>query len=381
MNEDGNHWHEQRSFCMRQLKNIGYGKSKMEFEIQNALFELCDEIERMEGKSFWPGEDLLAQSVINILWTFTTGMKISRNDPRLLKFLNLLHKRSKLFDMSGGTLSQFPILRFLAPEKSGYTLIKNLNQEFYNFFMEIVNEHIETFSEDKSSDDLIYAFLSEMQLREKDQSSTFQLRQLVMIILDIFIAGSQTTSTTIDLALMMMIVRPDIKQKCVEEISANLKNGEDLNYANRFKFNYIQAFLLEVQRFFHIIPITGPRRVLKTCNLGGYEIPRNTTVLIGLKSVHMDEEFWKEPEVFKVERFLDENSNFIKSERVLSFGAGRRKCLGDQLAKACIFTFFVGIVQAFELKSDSKFPPSLDLLPGITLSPKKYKIIFSKRKI
>lgn len=353
----------------------------MELEIQHELLELLDEIEAKKGNSFWPGEDFLAQSVINVLWTFTTGKRISRNDPRLLKFINLLYKRSKLFDMSGGTLSQFPILRFIAPEKSGYKLIKNLNQEFYNFFMEIIDEHIENFNEDKSNDDLIYAYLSEMKLRENDKSSTFQLKQLVMVILDIFIAGSQTTSITIDLALMMMIIRTDVKQKCLEEITSQLKHGEVPNFANRFQFNYIQAFLLEVQRFFHIAPITGPRRVLKTCKLGQYQLPSNSTVLIGMKSVLMDEEYWKDPEVFRVERFLDENNNFLKSERVLTFGAGRRKCLGDQLAKACIFTFFVGILQNFDLELDSEFPPSVNLLPGITLSPRKYKVIFNKRNL
>lgn len=351
----------------------------MEIQIQDELKELLDVIGKTDGEPLWPGKKILPPSVINILWTFTTGKRIERDNPRLIRFLDLLQKRSKAFDMSGGILSQMPWLRFVAPERTGYSLIQNLNSEFHAFFMEIVKEHLETYSDDKASDDLIYAFIREMKLQDTDLTTTFTLNQLIMIILDIFIAGSQTTSITIDLALMITLMRPDLQEKCQKEIHNALGVDGTPDYTSRTKMPFVEAMLLEVQRFFHIVPISGPRRVLKTCELNGYTIPKNTTVLIGLRSVHMDEEFWKDPEVFRPERFLDESANLKNPERLLPFGAGRRKCLGDQLAKACIFTFYVGILQSFKLKAFENEPPSLDLLPGITLSPKPYKVIFEKR--
>lgn len=351
----------------------------MEVQIQSELKELLDIIGKTEGEPLWPGKQILPPSVINILWMFTTGKKIERNNPRLLRFLDLLQKRSKAFDMSGGILSQMPWLRFVAPERTGYSLIQNLNAEFHAFFMEIVEEHMETYSEEKANDDLIYAFIKEMKSQENDLTTTFTLNQLIMVILDIFIAGSQTTAITIDFALMITLMRPDLQEKCQEEIQHVLGVNETPNYASRSKMPFVEATLLEVQRFFNVVPISGPRRVLKTCELHGYTIPKNTTVLIGLRSVHMDSEFWKDPEVFRPERFLDESGVLKNPERLLPFGAGRRKCLGDQLAKACIFTFYVGILQNFKLKEFENERPSLDLLPGITLSPKPYKLIFEKR--
>jgi cytochrome P450 len=351
----------------------------MELQIQNELKELLELIESIGNKPLWPGSELLPPSVINILWTFTTGKRIARNDARLIKFLNLLQKRSKAFDMSGGILSQMPFLRFFAPEKTGYSLIKNLNREFHAFFMEIVNEHLETYSEEKANDDLIYAFIKEMKAQDGNDASNFTLNQLIMIILDIFIAGSQTTSITIDLALMITLMRPELQEKVYKEIFSVLGTDGVPNYAERAQMPFVEALLLEVQRFFHIVPLSGPRRVLRNCELGGFSIPKNTTVLIGLRSVHMDVDFWKDPFEFRPERFLDENMKIKNLERLLSFGAGRRKCLGDALAKACIFTFYVGIIQKFKLKPFEKEFPSLELLPGITLSPKPYKVVFEKR--
>ena len=84
----------------------------MEIQIKKELKELIDLIGQTEDP-LWPGKHLLPPSVINVLWTFTTGKRISRNNPRLIRFLDLLQKRSKAFDMSGGILSQMPWLRFV----------------------------------------------------------------------------------------------------------------------------------------------------------------------------------------------------------------------------------------------------------------------------
>lgn len=191
---DGAYWNEQRSFVVRQLRHVGYGKTKMETQIQSELKELVELIGKSGNEPIWPGKSVLPPSVINILWMFTTGRRIERDNPRLVNFLNLLQKRSKAFDMAGGTLSQMPWLRFVAPEKSGYALIKNLNEDFFSFFMEIIEEHLETYSDGKAGDDLIYAFIHEMKSQELNEKTTFTLTQLVMVILDIFIAGSQTTA-------------------------------------------------------------------------------------------------------------------------------------------------------------------------------------------
>lgn len=124
-----------------------------------------------------------------------------------------------------------------------------------------------------------------MKLNENLSNTTsFTLDQLIMIILDIFIAGSQTTSITIDLALMITLMRPDLQERLYKEINDVLGPDGVPTYSQRSKMPLIEAMLLEVQRFFHIVPISGPRRVMKTCQLDGYTIPKNTTILIGLRS-------------------------------------------------------------------------------------------------
>lgn len=135
-------------------------------------------------------------------------------------------------------------------------------------------------------------------------------------------------------------------------------------------------------RIFHIVPTSGPRRVLQTTTLGGYTIPKNTTVLIGLHTVQKDKSYWTDPDVFRPERFLDENQKITNTERFVAFGQGHRRCLGENLARACLFTFFVGIMQKYRIELPANGQsPSLQTLPGIVLSPKQYNVVFTKRQV
>ncbi|KAG4071874.1 hypothetical protein HA402_006035 [Bradysia odoriphaga] len=374
---DGPLWTEQRSFVTKHLREAGYGRRPMEIQIQNELNELLDVIDMTKEQPIWPGT-FLAPSVINVLWTFTAGERIPRHDERLNRLLNLLNLRSKAFDMSGGILNQMAWLRHIAPEKTGYNLIKRFNHELHEFFMASINTHKADYDESKATDDLIYAYIKAMQ-DDKARSLYFTDVQLTMIILDIFIAGSQTTAITLDLALRTMALYPKIQSRIQAELDAVYEEGQAPSVLEKSKFSYIEATIMEVQRFFHITPITGPRRVLRETTLGGYKIPKNTTVLIHLRSVHMDKDHWGDPEVFRPERFLNEKMEIVNTEWLMPFGQGRRRCLGEQLARGCLFTFFAGILQRFEVRvcGDEKIDETL--LPGITLSPKPYQVVFSKR--
>uniref|UniRef100_A0A182WIG9 Cytochrome P450 n=1 Tax=Anopheles minimus TaxID=112268 RepID=A0A182WIG9_9DIPT len=382
---DGAFWNEQRNFVTRHLRHVGYGRQAMHAQIQTELHELLDVLDNRMEQPIWPGS-ILSFSVINVLWTFVTGSRVPREDDRLHRLLQLLQERSKAFDMSGGMLNQLPWLRFIAPEWSGYNLVRRFNKQLFEFFTPTIEQHEQTFTEDKAGDDLIYAYIKEIREHKDVSDTNFTDVQLTMIILDIFIAGGQTTNTTLDLAFMMMLVRPDVQEKVHEELDNHLEMNTMPHYDDRHKLPYVEAFLLEVNRFFSIAPLNGPRRAITDCTLGGYRVPKNTTVLMGLRNIHMDPEHWGDPEVFRPERFLNEDRQIVNTERVLPFGQGKRRCLGETLARSCLFTFFVGVMNRFCLiKPDdgsegSDMAPSLTLKPGITLSAKPYNVVFQPRK-
>ncbi|XP_026471391.1 probable cytochrome P450 305a1 [Ctenocephalides felis] len=372
---EGQLWTEQRNFVVRHLRQVGYGKQAMEDQIVNELKELISVIDAL-GNSVNFGREL-APSVINVLWTLTAGKRISRDDQRLERLLTLLSQRSKAFDTAGGSLSQMPWLRFIIPESSGYNLLLRFNKELHSLFMETITDHRNNHKASQA-DDLIHAYITEMESR-KGKPSTFTDVQLTMVILDIFIAGSQTTSNTLDFAFLMMLNRPDLQMKIHQEIDEVLGNNLP-KLEDRAKMPFVEAVLLEVQRYFHIVTLNGPRRVTRDTTIGGYNIQKDTTVLMSLYSLHKDVEYWGDPENFRPERFLSEEGYLKPSDHLIPFALGKRRCLGEALAKACMFIFFTGILQHYELYVDNdQEKPSIDPIPGITLSPRPYKANVRKR--
>ncbi|XP_070556060.1 cytochrome P450 1A1-like isoform X2 [Ptychodera flava] len=95
---------------------------------------------------------------------------------------------------------------------------------------------------------------------------------------------------------------------------------------------------------------------------GGYNIPKGTQIWTNLWSLHMDEEYWKEPEKFCPERFVDDEGNVRKrQDSYLPFSAGRRACLGEVLARNGMLLIFTCLFQQFTLSPvNGKENPSLD---------------------
>lgn len=140
---------------------------------------------------------------------------------------------------------------------------------------------------------------------------------------------------------------------------------------------------MEIQRHANVPPLGVAHRALKTTDLLGYRVPEGTIVLTSLYSIHMDPSYWEEPEKFKPERFFSEKTQEkvnIPEKHFAPFGYGKRRCLGETLAKANFYFFFTGILHNFNVKTVEGDPePSLLGYDGVTISPKPYRAILEPR--
>lgn len=349
----------------------------MEVQIEMELTKMVKTVFDTGLKPVWPTK-LFTLSILNVLWMLVAGEILDSNDDRLNRFFDIMSRRNKAFTLTGGILSHIPWLRHIAPNWTGYNLITSFNKELYDVLMETINAHKADYDDEKSRDDLIYAYLKEMKEQKSNVSSNYTELQLTMVILDLFLAGFSTVNITFDLAFMTLVLYPDIQKRIHKDIESTLTGPP--TSADRNRLPYIEAYVLEILRYYSMLPLGGLRRALEETTLGGYTIPKNTTIVTGLRAVHMDAEHWGDPEVFRPERFLDENMQIVNTERLVQFGGGRRVCLGQQLARNCLFVFFTGILQKFTVELPPKDagypPPDPVLIPGIHYMTKEYKVVF-----
>lgn len=86
---------------------------------------------------------------------------------------------------------------------------------------------------------------------------------------------------------------------------------------------YTEAVLHEILRFCNVVPLGIFHATSKDTVVRGYSIPEGTTVITNLYSVHFDEKYWSNPEVFSPERFLDSSGQFVKKDAFIPFSLGK----------------------------------------------------------
>lgn len=101
------------------------------------------------------------------------------------------------------------------------------------------------------------------------------------------------------------------------------------SWDDKCKMPYTEAVLHEVLRFCNIVPLGIFHATSEDVIVRGYSIPKGTTVITNLYSVHFDEKYWRDPEIFYPERFLDSNGYFVKKEALVPFSLGKRTFNGD----------------------------------------------------
>lgn len=154
--------------------------------------------------------------------------------------------------------------------------------------------------------DFIEAFMIKM-IQEKELSnSEFNYDNMLGTCWNLFSAGTETTSSTLRHALLMMIKHPDIQERVQKEIDAVTGQDRSPCMEDRSKMPYTDAVIHEVQRSMDLSPTAVPHKVTADTEFKNYCIPKDTMVLPLLSSVLSDPKLWKNPDHFDPENFLDD---------------------------------------------------------------------------
>ncbi|XP_029140768.1 cytochrome P450 2K6-like [Protobothrops mucrosquamatus] len=183
-----------------------------------------------------------------------------------------------------------------------------------------------------------------------DPNSTYDEGNLVHCIGDIFIAGTDSTSSVLQWALLLMATHRNIQDKVYKEIEKILDPSHSICYGDRKNLPYTNAVIHEIIRSKYVAFFGIPRQCVKDVYLNGFLIPKGAMILPDLRSVLLDPEQWETPEKFNPNHFLDKEGHFVTKEAFMPFGAGIRSCLGELFARIQVFIMFTSLLRAFRLQ-------------------------------
>ncbi|XP_072145025.1 cytochrome P450 2J4-like [Dermacentor andersoni] len=201
-----------------------------------------------------------------------------------------------------------------------------------------------------------------------------------------FGAGSETVRSAIEWLLLMCAAKPEMQNRIRAEIDVVLGQrgqGSRVLWEDRSRMPYTQAFIWEMTRCEPINPFGLMRCASEDTKVSGYAIPRGSVVVPSLRSIFYDTSFWKDPEVFRPERFLVEGgTRASKPERLIAFSCGKRSCPGETIANMETFIFLTTILQHFIIEVPPSGPTlAFDEVLTISLRPRSQELVFRARQM
>ena len=146
---------------------------------------------------------------------------------------------------------------------------------------------------------------------------------------NIFAAGNETSSTTVDWAMSEMIRNPGAMAKAQSEIRNAFRGKNSIAETDIQQLQYLKLVIKETLRLHPPAPLLLPRECRVECEIDGCISPARTRVLVNAWAIGRDPEYWDDPECFKPERFANSSIDFNGTHfEYLPFGAGRRICAG-----------------------------------------------------
>ncbi|XP_043533805.1 cytochrome P450 2K6-like [Chiloscyllium plagiosum] len=279
---DGKLWRENRKFVISALRGFGMGKKSIEDRISEEASFLVNVFESHKGQPFETAR-ILNSAVSNIICSILFGDRFDYDNKIFNSLINMNNEMTTLTGTASIQLyNSYPSLGFLIPARRKMIENRDKMMEIFDSFFKAAEE---TLSEN-SIQTLNEALILRHQQESRGQDEEIQKRNTLMIIMDLFGAGTETTSTTVCWGLLLMMKYPDIQSKGIS--------------------NFVFVSCCRCPNCYLIIWIG----------------------LSSLTSVLHDKTQWKTPKEFNPAHFLDADGNFVKRDAFMPFSAATRNKLG-----------------------------------------------------
>ena len=338
----------------------------------DAVKILLEEIESNEGQPFSPKKRLHA-SILAQLWKMLTKKKVSTDDPMvksLVEFGEILGRQA----LKASLYQMFPFASRLPGQFSRD--IKRAVEIRETILPQEFKAHPETYQPNVIHD-LTNGF-NPSEIPKQDSS----LGIVPELMIDFVYAASESTSSSLAWFLLYMGRHKNVQDKIHQEIDKVVGTDRNPEWDDIKDMTYLQAALCEVLRMVTVGPLSSAY-AMWNIGIAGHNVPEGSLVAFNLSQVHHDEREWPEPDVFKPERFLDSEGNFVgwtKLHGFMPFGLGRGECTGQSLARIMMLTFASTLLHRYEIMlPDGAVVPSTKFPAFGTVLHPEFEILTKKR--
>jgi cytochrome P450 len=207
--------------------------------------------------------------------------------------------------------------------------------------------------------------LSRLILARDEDGSRLTDRQLRDEAMTLYLAGHETTALTLSWAWYAVAQHPVVEARLVAEW-ATVLGGRAPTVEDLPRLPYTEHVVVEAMRLYPPVYLIG-REATADLELGGFAVPRGTTVFLSQWVTQRDPRYYDAPLEFRPERWADGLAQRLPKYAYFPFGGGPRVCIGNTFAMMEAVLLFATIGQAYRFTLEPDPPVTFDL--GITLLP------------
>ncbi|KAL2477934.1 Cytochrome [Forsythia ovata] len=239
----------------------------------------------------------------------------------------------------------FPLLKYFDPQGISCRT-KFYFEKIFAIFDGIIDERLQSRGTSMKND-LLEALLDLNQKQEPEISRD----DIKHLMLDLFVAGSDTTSAIVEWAMAELLQNPKKILKVRKELRDAVGINGLIQELDISRLPYLQAVVKETFRLHPAFPFLVPHKANADVEINGYVVPKNAQILVNVWASGRDSDTWSSPYSFMPERFLDHKTDLRGQDfELIPFGAGRRICLGLPLAHRMVHLMLATLICNFEWK-------------------------------
>ncbi|XP_027714080.1 cytochrome P450 1A1 isoform X1 [Vombatus ursinus] len=369
--DSGEVWAAQRKLAQSALKTFSVSSSPsssscyLEEHVHKEAEYLIQKF--LEQKGHFDPFRYVVMSVANVICAICFGKRYDHENQELLSIVTLSNKFGEVV-ASGNPADFIPVLQYLPSSK--IAAFKDLNEKITNFTQKLVKEHYKKF-EKGCIRDITDSLIEQCQEKKLDENANVLMseKKIVNTIIDVFGAGFDTVTTAISWSLMYLVAKPEIQKMIQEELDMVIGRERLPKLSDKPQLPYMEAFILETFRHSSFLPFTIPHSTTRATTLNNFYIPKGRCVFVNQWQINHDQKIWGDPSVFRPERFLSADGTINKalSEKVIMFGLGKRKCIGETIGRWEVFLFLAILLHQMEFSVPSGVKVDLTPIYGLTM--------------
>ncbi|XP_023513339.1 cytochrome P450 81D1-like [Cucurbita pepo subsp. pepo] len=357
----GDHWRELRRISTIEIfsaTRLNMFLETRKDEIKHLLGKLCcissDSFVRVEMSS------MISELSSNIVMRMVMGKRFYGEGVSDLEQARKFRDIVKQVMQKCGSFdsrSFIPLLNWIDITHYEKRIIK-LGQRNDEFLQGLIDEHRNQKEEGRNT--MIDHLLS-LQQSQLDFMSDQVIKGLITVIL---LAGTDTIAVTIEWALSHLLNNPNVLKKARIELDSIIGQERLVEESDMSKLSYLQGVISETLRLNPAAPLLVPHYASENCSIAGYEIPRDTIILINAWAIHRDPNIWEDANTFNPERYKITMVDDLY--KLIPFGLGRRACPGVGMAHRVVGLSLASLIQCFEWKRVSS--ELVDMTEGVGLT-------------